>query len=52
VVSLEGDEVRLERQAVPAMTPELLGLFETTELSKYMTPEEYQSSTESSTEES
>jgi len=45
IASLEGGEVRLERQDVPAMTPELLGLFETSELSKYMTPEEYQSST-------
>ncbi|MEU5156718.1 fumarate reductase/succinate dehydrogenase flavoprotein subunit [Glycomyces sp. NPDC021274] len=44
VVSVEDEEIRLERQAVPAMTPELLGLFDTTELSKYMTPEEYQSS--------
>jgi succinate dehydrogenase / fumarate reductase, flavoprotein subunit len=44
VVSVEDEEIRLERQAVPAMTPELLGLFEQTELSKYMTPEEYQSS--------
>jgi succinate dehydrogenase / fumarate reductase, flavoprotein subunit len=52
VASLEGEEIRLTRQAVPSMTPELLGLFETSELSKYMTPEEYQSSTESSTEES
>jgi len=45
IASLEDGEVRLERQDVPAMTPELLGLFETSELSKYMTPEEYQSST-------
>ncbi|MFC3492188.1 fumarate reductase/succinate dehydrogenase flavoprotein subunit [Glycomyces rhizosphaerae] len=44
VASLDGEDVRLTRQAVPTMTPGLLGLFETTELSKYMTPEEYQSS--------
>ncbi len=44
VVSLEDDEVRLTRQPVPTMPAELLDLFETTELSKYMTPEEYQSS--------
>ena len=44
VVSLEDDEVRLTRKPVPTMPAELLDLFETTELSKYMTPEEYQSS--------
>ena len=42
VSTLEDGEVRLRRQPVPAMTPELLSLFETSELSKYMTPEEYQ----------
>jgi succinate dehydrogenase / fumarate reductase flavoprotein subunit len=41
VVSLEDGEVRLTRQAVPAMPRELLDLFDDTELSKYMTPEEY-----------
>ncbi|WP_035700899.1 fumarate reductase/succinate dehydrogenase flavoprotein subunit [Glycomyces tenuis] len=42
VSTLAGGEVRLRRQAVPAMPPELLSLFETGELAKYMTPEEYQ----------
>nr|QZD57791.1 fumarate reductase/succinate dehydrogenase flavoprotein subunit [Glycomyces sp. TRM65418] len=43
VVSLEegAGEVRLTRQPVPQMPPELLDLFDPTELSKYMTPEEY-----------
>jgi succinate dehydrogenase / fumarate reductase flavoprotein subunit len=51
VARLEDGEVRLTRKPVPAMTPELLGLFEETELSKYMTPEEYRgvSSTDPST---
>jgi succinate dehydrogenase / fumarate reductase, flavoprotein subunit len=40
VCSLDGDEVRVVKQPLPAMPPELLGLFEWTELSKYMTPEE------------
>ncbi|GAA1678831.1 fumarate reductase/succinate dehydrogenase flavoprotein subunit [Glycomyces endophyticus] len=39
----EGGELALARQDVPSMTPELLGLFDTSELSKYMTPEEYRS---------
>jgi succinate dehydrogenase / fumarate reductase flavoprotein subunit len=43
VVSLEDGEVRLTRQPVPPMPRELLDLFDTTELSKYMTPEEYRS---------
>ncbi|HEU5126384.1 MAG TPA: fumarate reductase/succinate dehydrogenase flavoprotein subunit [Glycomyces sp.] len=41
VSTLEHGEVRLRRQPVPAMPSELLSLFETSELSKYMTPEEY-----------
>jgi succinate dehydrogenase / fumarate reductase flavoprotein subunit len=41
VVSLADGDVKLRRQAVPAMPEGLLGLFETAELSKYMTPEEY-----------
>ncbi len=41
VSTLEHGEVRLRRQPVPAMPTELLSLFETSELSKYMTPEEY-----------
>ncbi|THV32174.1 fumarate reductase/succinate dehydrogenase flavoprotein subunit [Glycomyces paridis] len=45
VASLEDGEVRLTRQDVPAMTPELLGLFETAELSKYMTADEYGTAT-------
>jgi succinate dehydrogenase / fumarate reductase flavoprotein subunit len=44
VASLEDGELRLTRKPVPTMPAELLGLFETTELSKYMTPEEYESS--------
>jgi len=42
VSTLEDGEVRLRRQPVPTMPPELLSLFETEELAKYMTPEEYQ----------
>jgi succinate dehydrogenase / fumarate reductase flavoprotein subunit len=41
VVSLEDGEVRLTRRPVPPMPQELLDLFDTNELSKYMTPEEY-----------
>ncbi|THV43104.1 fumarate reductase/succinate dehydrogenase flavoprotein subunit [Glycomyces buryatensis] len=53
VAELDGESIALRRQPVPTMTPELLGLFETTELAKYMTPEEYQaSSTEEGQEES
>ncbi|GAB3219419.1 fumarate reductase/succinate dehydrogenase flavoprotein subunit [Glycomyces halotolerans] len=44
VSTLEDGEVRLRRQPVPAMPAELLSLFETGELGKYMTPEEYQPS--------
>jgi succinate dehydrogenase / fumarate reductase flavoprotein subunit len=33
-------DVHLERKPVPTMRPELLGLFDRTELSKYMTDEE------------
>jgi succinate dehydrogenase / fumarate reductase, flavoprotein subunit len=33
-------EVHLERKPVPKMPPELLGLFDRTELSKYLTDEE------------
>ncbi len=35
-----GGEVALERKPVPALRPELLGLFELSELKKYMTDEE------------
>lgn len=45
VVSLQGEDVTLTRQPVPQMPPELLDLFEMTELSKYMTPEEYRRDT-------
>ncbi|MQA24843.1 MAG: fumarate reductase/succinate dehydrogenase flavoprotein subunit, partial [Micromonosporaceae bacterium] len=37
VCSLEGDDVSLQRQDVPKMRPELLTLFDRTELSKYLT---------------
>ncbi|GIJ50096.1 succinate dehydrogenase flavoprotein subunit [Virgisporangium aliadipatigenens] len=40
VCSLEGEDIALTRQPVPTMRPELLGLFDYSELAKYMTPEE------------
>jgi succinate dehydrogenase / fumarate reductase, flavoprotein subunit len=40
VCALDGDDVRLTRKALPRMRPELLGLFERTEMSKYLTDEE------------
>jgi succinate dehydrogenase / fumarate reductase flavoprotein subunit len=40
VCSLDGEDVRLEHKPLPVMRPELLGLFERSELSKYMTDEE------------
>ncbi|HWH00813.1 MAG TPA: fumarate reductase/succinate dehydrogenase flavoprotein subunit [Pilimelia sp.] len=40
VCALDGDEVRLTRQPVPAMRPELLRLFDRAELAKYLTDEE------------
>jgi len=41
VCSLDADgEVRLERKALPAMRPELIELFEHSELAKYLTEEE------------
>ncbi|MGI5247298.1 fumarate reductase/succinate dehydrogenase flavoprotein subunit [Dactylosporangium sp. CA-139066] len=40
VCSLEGEDVRLERKPLPVMRPELQGLFERSELAKYMTDEE------------
>jgi succinate dehydrogenase / fumarate reductase flavoprotein subunit len=40
VCRLDGEDVRLEPQPVPEMRPELLRLFERSELSKYLTPEE------------
>jgi succinate dehydrogenase / fumarate reductase flavoprotein subunit len=40
VCSLAGDEVRLERQPVPTIPPELLALFDREELAKYLTAEE------------
>jgi succinate dehydrogenase / fumarate reductase flavoprotein subunit len=40
VCSLDGDDVRVVRQPLPAMPPELLSLFEWSELSKYMTAAE------------
>jgi succinate dehydrogenase / fumarate reductase flavoprotein subunit len=36
----EPETITIERKPLPAMTPELLGLFEWSELSKYMTGEE------------
>ncbi|WP_026922673.1 fumarate reductase/succinate dehydrogenase flavoprotein subunit [Glycomyces arizonensis] len=43
VSTLEDGEVRLRRQTAAPMPDEILALFETSELAKYMTPEEYQS---------
>ncbi len=40
VCSLEDDQVVLRRQPIPAMRPDLLGLFEKSELKKYMTDDE------------
>ncbi|MEV8513945.1 fumarate reductase/succinate dehydrogenase flavoprotein subunit [Dactylosporangium sp. NPDC051484] len=40
VCSLDGEDVRLERKPLPVMRPELQGLFERSELAKYMTDEE------------
>ncbi|MFX0591722.1 fumarate reductase/succinate dehydrogenase flavoprotein subunit [Melissospora conviva] len=40
VCALDDDRVRLTRKPVPAMRPELIGLFDRGELSKYLTDEE------------
>jgi succinate dehydrogenase / fumarate reductase flavoprotein subunit len=40
VCSLDGEDVQLQHQPLPVMRPELQGLFERSELSKYMTEEE------------
>jgi succinate dehydrogenase / fumarate reductase, flavoprotein subunit len=40
VCSLDGDKVHLEHKAVPRMRPELIQLFDRTELSKYLTDDE------------
>ena len=40
VCSLAGDEVSLTHQPVPTMRPELLALFDKTEMAKYLTAEE------------
>ncbi|GAA2589638.1 fumarate reductase/succinate dehydrogenase flavoprotein subunit [Dactylosporangium fulvum] len=40
VCSLDGEDVRLERKPLPVMRPELQGLFDRSELAKYMTDEE------------
>jgi succinate dehydrogenase / fumarate reductase flavoprotein subunit len=40
VCSYDGEDVRLERKPVPTMRPELLELFERSELKKYMTEDE------------
>ncbi|GAA4451084.1 fumarate reductase/succinate dehydrogenase flavoprotein subunit [Phytohabitans houttuyneae] len=40
VCSLDGDKVRLEHKPLPKMRPELIKLFDRTELSKYLTDEE------------
>jgi succinate dehydrogenase / fumarate reductase flavoprotein subunit len=40
VCSLDGDKVRLEHKPLPKMRPELIRLFDRTELSKYLTDEE------------
>ena len=40
VCALDGDDVALERKALPDMRPELIQLFDRTELSKYLTKDE------------
>jgi succinate dehydrogenase / fumarate reductase, flavoprotein subunit len=40
VCSLRGGEVKVEHQPLPTMPPELLGLFDRSELAKYMTADE------------
>jgi succinate dehydrogenase / fumarate reductase, flavoprotein subunit len=40
ICSLDGDRVTLRRQPLPPMRPDLLALFDRSELSKYMTAEE------------
>ncbi|HEX6450297.1 MAG TPA: fumarate reductase/succinate dehydrogenase flavoprotein subunit [Trebonia sp.] len=40
VLSLTGDKLELKRQPLPVIPPDLLGLFEKSELKKYMTEEE------------
>jgi succinate dehydrogenase / fumarate reductase flavoprotein subunit len=40
VCALDGDDVVLERKGLPHMRPELIQLFQRTELSKYLTDEE------------
>ncbi|GIF64645.1 succinate dehydrogenase flavoprotein subunit [Asanoa ishikariensis] len=40
VCSLDGDKVRLEHKPLPKIRPELVGLFDRGELSKYLTEEE------------
>ncbi|MFI5832471.1 fumarate reductase/succinate dehydrogenase flavoprotein subunit [Micromonospora sp. NPDC051300] len=40
VCALDGDAVRLTHKPLPTMRPELIGLFDRTELSKYLTDEE------------
>ena len=40
ICSLDGDRVVLRRQPIPAMRPDLLELFEVSELKKYMTEQE------------
>jgi succinate dehydrogenase / fumarate reductase flavoprotein subunit len=40
ICSTDGDGVTVTRQALPDMPPELLGLFDRSELAKYMTVEE------------
>ena len=40
ICSADGDTVSVEHQPLPVMPPELLGLFDRTELAKYMTSDE------------
>jgi succinate dehydrogenase / fumarate reductase flavoprotein subunit len=40
ICSLDGDRVALRRQPIPAIRPDLLALFDRSELKKYMTGEE------------
>jgi succinate dehydrogenase / fumarate reductase flavoprotein subunit len=40
ICALDGDKVTLRRQPIPAMRPDLLALFDLSELKKYMTDDE------------
>jgi succinate dehydrogenase / fumarate reductase flavoprotein subunit len=40
VCTLDGDEIKITRQPVPAMRDDLIALFDRAELKKYLTEEE------------